>query len=199
MNANREFSKQKIIKVSNLIPSEFCKFFTHVLLRCSEFPELQTYDPQTQTKAVMGHHIMFDTILEYLWPAMEAITQEELLPTYSYARLYSNNDELAKHVDRPACEVSVTIQLAKSHDDYTWPIYMDNEKFNLVEGDGVIYSGCDTVHWREPCNGPEDFYSGQLFLHYVRKNGPYANQVGDPLVCHELKQSVPLFIKNRVK
>ena len=109
---------------------------------------------------------------------IEGFVGEDLLPTYAYARLYSNGDELKVHSDRPACEVSVTIQLGRSH-HYAWPIYMGGQRFDMAEGDGIIYPGCGVDHWREPCNGPNGYYSGQVFLHYVRKNGPYANEVGD--------------------
>jgi hypothetical protein len=129
-------------------------------------------------KAILDHEIMFETLQERLWPTIEAVVGEELLPTYAYARLYSNGDELLKHSDRPACEVSVTIQLGRSH-NYAWPIYMGGNRYDMAEGDGVIYRGCDIEHWREVCNGPTDYYSGQVFLHYVRKNGACAGQAGD--------------------
>jgi hypothetical protein len=129
-------------------------------------------------KAILDHEIMFETLQERLWPTIEAVVGEELLPTYAYARLYSNGDELLKHSDRPACEVSVTIQLGRSH-NYAWPIYMGGNRYDMAEGDGVIYKGCDIDHWRNVCDGPADYYSGQVFLHYVRKNGAYAGQAGD--------------------
>jgi hypothetical protein len=109
---------------------------------------------------------------------MNELMQELMLPTYSYARIYANGDELKKHKDRPACEVSVTIQLGRSH-HYSWPIYMGGQRFDIGEGDGVIYPGCDVEHWRDECVGPEGYYSGQVFLHFVRKNGQYAAEVGD--------------------
>jgi hypothetical protein len=121
---------------------------------------------------------MFETLHERLWPTIENITGEELIPTYAYARLYSNEDVLERHTDRPACEVSVTIQLGRSH-HYAWPIYMGGKRFDMAEGDGVIYPGCDIEHWRDTCEGPEGYYSGQVFLHFVRKNGEYASEVGD--------------------
>lgn len=129
-------------------------------------------------KAILDHEVMFETLQERLWPLIETVVGEELLPTYAYARLYSNGDELKKHSDRPACEVSVTIQLGRSH-HYAWPIYMGGQRFDMAEGDGIIYPGCDVEHWRESCNGPNNYYSGQVFLHYVKKNGKYANEAGD--------------------
>jgi hypothetical protein len=56
---------------------------------------------------------------------------------------------------------------------------MGGHRFDLVEGDGVIYKGCDVLHWRDKCNGPPDYYSGQLFCHFVRANGPFVEFAGD--------------------
>ncbi len=187
---------QKAVKIENLVPNEFCQFFTHVLLKEAD-KKLVYNDPQSpNAKAILSHHLIFDTLLEYLWDTIEKIVGEELLPTYSYARLYSNKDILKEHKDRPACEVSVTIQLGKSH-DYAWSIFMGGIEMKLNEGDAVLYNGCDISHWRNECQGPEGYYSGQVFLHYVRKNGLYADQYGDVENC--FNNNVPIFIKNRLQ
>jgi hypothetical protein len=170
---------QNPILLRQLIPVEFCHFFTHVLMRQGDLDTAPRGDTQIpNAKAILSHEYMFETLHERLWPIVEQVVGEKLIPTYAYARLYSNGDELTKHTDRPACEVSVTIQLGRSH-HYAWPIYMGGQRFDMAEGDGVVYPGCDIEHWREPCAGPDDYYSGQVFLHYVRKDGQHAGQVGD--------------------
>ena len=175
------------IYVKGIIPIEFCHFYTHVLMRS----KTEADDQVPTALSVVHHDVMFETLQERIWGVLEDIISEELLPTYAYSRLYSNGDVLEKHKDRPACEVSITIQLGRSH-HYAWPIYMGNQRYDLAEGDGVIYSGCDVEHWRDVCAGPEGYYSGQLFLHYVRKNGKYANEFGD-----STNREAPSFIKNR--
>jgi hypothetical protein len=182
----------QIIHLSNLLPKEFCYYFTHALLRQAEEKDTKKDVQVPNALAVMHHEVMLDTLLEYLWPTIEAVVQEELLPTYSYARLYGNENALEKHIDREACEVSVTIQLGRSH-NYSWPIYMDSVQYELNEGDAIIYPGCTVEHWRNKCAGPNGYYSGQIFLHYVRKNGDFANQFGDSTV-----RKIPSFVKNRV-
>jgi hypothetical protein len=127
---------------------------------------------------VMSHDIIFETIGERIWPFLENILGEELIPTYSYARLYQNGSILGKHTDRPSCEISISIQLGRSH-HYSWPFYAEGKRFDLAEGDGVLYKGCEVEHWRNPCDGPEGYYSGQVFCHFVRVNGPYASYSGD--------------------
>lgn len=168
------------IHVKNIVPVEFCKFFTHVLMRQADLqPKGDAQIPSA--RAILDHEYMFETLHERLWPLVESIIGEALIPTYAYARLYSNGDVLERHKDRPACEVSVTVQLGRSH-HYAWPIYMGGQRFDLAEGDGVIYPGCDVEHWREKCDGPDGYYAGQVFLHFVRKNGPYVSEVGDSTV-----------------
>ncbi len=166
------------VHLTKLLPVEFCLFFTHVLMRQAGMDGKKGDSQIPNAKAILDHEVMFETLQERLWPTIEAIVGEELLPTYAYARLYSNGDELLKHSDRPACEVSVTIQLGRSH-HYAWPIYMGGNRYDMAEGDGIVYRGCDVEHWREICNGPTDYYSGQVFLHYVRKNGAHVGQAGD--------------------
>lgn len=185
------FRKHGAVHVSGILPKEFCQFFTHVLMRQQYLDGKKGDEQIPNAKAILDHEVMFETLQERLWPVIENIVGEELLPTYAYARLYSNGDELVNHKDRPACEVSVTIQLGRSH-HYAWPIYMGGQRFDMGEGDGIVYSGCDIEHWREPCNGPKDYYSGQVFLHYVKKNGEHVNHAGDSTVRNPVS-----YIKNR--
>jgi hypothetical protein len=97
---------------------------------------------------------------------MEEITGLKLLPTYSYYRMYINGSILEKHSDRPSCEISVTVCLASSGED--WPIYMEGASCSLNPGEAVVYLGCDLNHWREEFKGD---YCSQSFLHYVDANG----------------------------
>jgi len=186
------FNKHGAVHITKLIPPDFYKFFTHVLMRQADLsPRGDQQIPNA--KAILDHEYMFETLHELYWDVLEGIVGEELLPTYAYARLYSNGDVLEKHTDRPACEVSVTIQLGRSH-HYAWPIYMGGMRFDMAEGDGVIYKGCDVEHWRDKCDGPDGYYSGQVFLHYVRKNGPYASEAGD-----SMHRNTYSYIKNRAE
>jgi hypothetical protein len=104
------------------------------------------------------------------------ICGKELLPTYSYSRIYQPGDELKPHVDRPSCEVSVTVNIANKGE--VSPIYMKyggNEPAVCIlnPGDAVIYKGCKTSHWRNPTL--EGQLTVQFMLHYVDKNGPNAS------------------------
>lgn len=176
---NEQFEKFGAIYVPRLLSQHLCYFFTHVLLRKADLdPVSDQQVPSSLT--VMHHEIMFETLQEAVWPMIENALGEPLMPTYSYSRLYHNGDTLEKHTDRPACEVSATIQLGRSH-HYSWPIYMGGKRYDMAEGDAIIYKGCDIEHWRDACDGPEGYYSGQVFVHFVKKNGQHTSQVGDPV------------------
>ena len=101
------------------------------------------------------------------------LIEESVLPTYSFCMVYGPNSQLIKHLDRPACEISLTVHLGG---DAEWPIFIKKPSgeeipFKLNPGDAVIYLGCIAEHWREKFTG--QCYS-QVFLHYVRANGPNA-------------------------
>ncbi len=164
--------------LKNLIPKEFCQFFTHILLRNIDLQEKKEDDQVPNSLTLMSHDIVFETLQERLWERVEKTVGRKLIPTYAYARLYQNGNTLEKHTDRPACEVSVTIQLGRSH-HYSYPIYLEGQRIDLSEGDGVLYHGMDQEHWRDECAGPDGYYSGHVFLHYVYADGDHASEIGD--------------------
>ena len=131
---------------------------------------------------------VMETLLMYMIPIMKAKTGLELIPTYSYTRLYEKGNILKRHKDRPSCEVSTTLHLGGDE----WPIFLDPSGQNFVIdeyknihkpgapkgvrvdlkiGDMLIYAGCELEHWREPFEGS---VCSQVFLHYNHANGPFA-------------------------
>jgi len=131
---------------------------------------------------------VMETLLMYMIPIMKAKTGLELIPTYTYTRLYEKGNILKRHKDRPSCEVSTTLHLGGDE----WPIFLDptggdfvidefkeihkpnapkGVRVDLKIGDMLIYSGCDLEHWREPFQGN---VCSQVFLHYNHANGPFA-------------------------
>lgn len=105
----------------------------------------------------------------YLSLDMEMYTGEGLIPTYSYLRVYKKGDELKRHIDRNSCEFSVTLTLRREPNDDIWPIYLETDDVHKVEleaGDGLIYKGIESPHWRDKFEGSR---LAQVFLHYVRR------------------------------
>jgi len=134
-------------------------------------------------------HVM-ETLLMKMLPVMKKETGLDLIPTYSYSRIYKNGDILRRHKDRPSCEISTTLNLGGE----PWPIFIDGTgadsvideyksiikpnappgtKVLLDVGDMLVYSGCELEHWREPFEGNT---CAQVFLHYNHVNGPFAEK-----------------------
>ena len=150
--------------------------------------------------------MVMETLMMKVLPKMQQQTGLQLIPTYSYARLYKKGDILKRHKDRPSCEISTTINLGGD----PWPIFIDGTGSNnvvdeyknihkpnapkgtkvlLEVGDMLVYSGCELEHWREPFEGN---ICGQVFLHYNHVNGPFADKNkfdGRP------KLGLPAFVK----
>ena len=112
---------------------------------------------------------VMETLLQYVRPVMKDKTKLDLIPTYSYARIYSKGNILKKHKDRPSCEISTTLNLG----GHQWSIYLEGIKVDLKQGDMLIYSGCDLEHWREPFTKE---FCVQVFLHYNHANGKYGKE-----------------------
>ena len=141
------------------------------------------------TPAIYGDPVM-EKILLSLVPSVERASGRKLFPTYSYFRVYKRGDTLARHKDRPSCEISVSVCLGYRA-PRTWPLCVEGSSgiyaARLEPGDGLLYKGVECAHWRDPFEGES---ATQVFLHYVDQNGPYAEWRFD-------KRSEPLQAANR--
>lgn len=134
-------------------------------------PASFSFDTQCKiSPAIRNFYPLLELLIDKI-PDMVSIVGEKLFPTYCYARLYKEGDDLAVHRDRHGCEISVTLHL--SNDGVEWPIKFKTPKdevvsVNLKPGQAVVYLGCEAPHWRESYTGTD---YRQVFLHYVRARG----------------------------
>ena len=139
--------------------------------------DIQSFSPAWYNDPLMN------SILYLKLSKVELESKLKLYPTYAYWRYYVFGGTLKKHLDRPACEVSVTACI-KKYDD--WPIVVEGVSFELKEGDAVLYSGCDQEH------GRPGVYKGdgiaQVFLHYVNQIGPNKYHAYDQLKEKSISQ-----------
>ena len=127
-------------------------------------------DPQAPNSHALYDFMPFLRLLVEKVPEVSELLGEKVLPTYTYARVYKEGSELLRHRDRPACEISLTLNLSKDKD---WSIYFQRPdgsetSTELEPGDAVMYLGCQADHWRNKFEGQECV---QLFMHYVRSYG----------------------------
>jgi hypothetical protein len=131
---------------------------------------------------------------------LEKVLGNKLYNTYYYDRFYFPGQELTRHADRDACEISVTVHISSNLQE-PWTIWIktpdtyndstkseiiakgENRSVILSAGDGMIYKGCERPHWREPMPTEyertwygkrvekEGLYYHQIFFHYVLADG----------------------------
>lgn len=175
-NLVETFKVKKCVAIKNFVDVSTIKIISRYLqnkIICGDWNEkvsnkitkLSCYaDPLTES-----------LLIEYK-NKVESICSKELLPTYSFVRIYQPGEGLIPHTDRSSCEISVTINVDNMGE--LSPIYMQCDKDNPSEyflnpGDAVVYKGCEIKHWRP--NMKEGQKTVQFMLHYVDKNGLFAH------------------------
>jgi len=180
------FKEQKYEVIRNAISSELASFIDTEFELIKNFWYLHLNAPPSEGEYPYGDQqvpnsfsfyspFCFESLSIALLPLMEEVTGKELYQTYTYGRIYYKGATMKKHTDRGSCEYSGTINL--STDDLPWEIWFENTKgedvsITLEPGDMIIYQGMDLNHWRNEFLGDR---LSQAFLHYVDKNGPYAD------------------------
>jgi hypothetical protein len=185
MTDAEHFEKHGCVLVKNFVDEQtiavVSQYFENKIRRGEWVQTTKNGDP-TSRYAYYSDPLI-EVLLQASKEAVEYATGKELIPTYSYSRVYQPGESLKPHVDRPACEISVTVNVATKGD--ISPVYTqygqnDPEKHVLNPGDAVVYMGCDVMHWRQPLKDGQ--LNVQFMLHYVDKNGPNAEYAKDKRV-----------------
>ncbi len=199
------FKEKKYTVIKKAISYELANFgFNYLLLKreavawmhknnyISEFtPGFGTWkDKQIPNTFSCYSDFFMETLMMKVLPIMQQRTDMNLIPCYTYTRIYKKGDILKRHSDRPSCEISTTLHLGGD----PWKIFLDptGQKtvideykqihkpnapkgipVDLEVGDMLVYSGCELEHWREPFQGDN---CAQVFLHYNNIDGPFGTQ-----------------------
>jgi hypothetical protein len=169
MSSTNDFLKQKYTIERNFLDSNVVKF-------------LESYYLQTMAKG-KGHiahdrtsyntygEACADTLLYAMREKMEAATDLQLNPGFSFVRLYRKGEKLRKHLDRGANEINCTIQIF-APTPWALGVEVDGKEIivNQEDGDALIYHGLEIPHWRDEYTGEKHL---QLILAYVIKDGAH--------------------------
>lgn len=187
-----EFREKWYVVQRGVLSADALRSLHDYALTLAANPRVALGDTQVSNAPVAYGDPRLDALLEQLRGQVEQATGVQLFPTYSYLRVYQHGNVLKAHMDRPAAEISMTVNLGMSAAE-PWPIWIAGPRgvssIALNPGDGLIYRGCDCYHWREPFPGN---HLAQVFLHYVDRNGPNAEWKFDkrPRLSIPLGQSV---------
>ena len=135
----------------------------------------QEVENQVEGSLARYWHPQYRKIHSGVRKKLEKEIGRKLYNTYYYDRYYFPGQELSKHADRPACEISVSIHISTNLPDdlKDWPFkiktpdtYTDKKKTAILvpgeersavlnAGDGLLYKGCERPHWRDPMPTPK--------------------------------------------
>lgn len=141
----------------------------------------------------------FQPLTFFLWgltPTISTLLGRELLPTYSYFRIYRQSDICRVHSDRPSSEHGLSLTLAYS-DDKIWNLQVGKERTEMLYplsedfgtmdyasigmevGDAVLYQASHYAHGRITPN--PNAWSAHVFMFYVDRDGPYREHAFDQM------------------
>ena len=113
------FKTKKYQVIRGVLSKELANFiFNYMMLQrdavdlMMKHNKLNPHNPFIGTRTdpqVLGTYSKYadwamETLLQYMRPIMKAKTGMDLIPTYSYTRLYEKGNKLRRHKDRPSCE-----------------------------------------------------------------------------------------------
>jgi hypothetical protein len=174
-----EFKKNGYFAARGLVTRRGLSFLYDYASKSARGGSMTSGDEQIPATPCRYADPFMESLLEMLVPKAESITSLRLFPTYSYFRVYKTGDVLKRHLDRPACEVSLTLNLGFEAEK-PWPIWLEvngeARTVSLEPGDALLYKGIELPHWREPFMGE---HSAQVFLHFVDRDGQHKEWMYD--------------------
>ena len=202
MSETEEYRRQGYVALPRLFPVEILHAFYQQLQADMKrggrsMGSFKARGPLLSRDAIEIYAYQYPPMLTFLWgltPRMAAVAGCELLPTYSYLRLYQQGDICRVHSDRHACEHSLSLTIAYG-ENKPWPLSVETARSEpnaavvdqfadapfasvpMAAGDGVAYQGVHHRHGRVEPN--PNSWSAHLFLHWVDRNGPYKAEAFD--------------------
>lgn len=213
---NEEFDKNGYLLIKNLwdpnelyrpVPLERgrIKYWGKKIHQFDFFP----VEEQVPGSLAVYSHPQYRTIHSQVRLKLEKIIGRKLYNTYYYDRFYFSGHGLDVHLDRDACEISVSIHISTNLEE-CWPLWIktpderdennsdiiinkgENRFVCLEPGDGMLYKGCERPHWRDPIPSrhkeslirkvfkkEDNTYYHQVFFHYVLADGIRAHCADD--------------------
>ncbi len=177
--------------------------------KLDQFTVTSEVESQVEGSLARYNHPQYRKIHSGIRLKLEKILGRKLYNTYYYDRYYFPGQELTRHADRDACEISVTLHISTNIEE-EWPIWIktpdvykdkdkrefltagENRSVLLQAGDAMIYKGCERPHWRDRMPGVLQtslaqfnntstslLYYHQIFFHYVLQDGERAHCAWD--------------------
>jgi len=121
-------------------------------------------------------HTVTESLLVLLTSKVEDVVNEPLIPTYSFAHIYRDGENVYTNTSKLSCEITLSIQLQTYNVLNTdgWSIILNGVDYHMNDGDGVLYEGINCTHERQQLHTGNNGFHIQAHLNYVRANGRFA-------------------------
>lgn len=186
-----ELAEKRFVQLDNLLTAETCQLLSKRVHILQSAGKLKECDLCPLSQWVYGDDC-FAEVHQFFCEKLSSLFGIELVATFNAVRLYSQNATLPKHIDREACELSLSIPIDYSGDEL-WPIYLSEEKqeaqgnpISLKIGDGIVLQGAKVYHWRKPLKNQ---WQIQAFFFFVDATGEFKEQAGDIIERYPQQES----------
>jgi hypothetical protein len=119
--------------------------------------------------AIYGDPVV-ESLFELLTSRLSALVGTPVEPSYGYLRVYLAGADLAAHIDREACEYTLSVAINGMLEGAAWALHARDLtgahiEQSLAPGDAILMRGREVSHWRETL---ESGWAAYAFLHWVR-------------------------------
>lgn len=196
--AKEFYEKNKYAVIAQLLPKVQMKAMRRYYRKYIASGFMPFGDGQVNRRYYQHNEPLARVIHQNLAKLMSFVIGEEVIPSYVYAAHYIENAYLEPHTDRAQCEFSISFQIdylpEPDNNLSPWGLFVwepefaegkpiaylsnkfpgaseiddKNQRVYLASGDGLVYKGCELIHYRYPL--PKDHQSTSLFFHYVGKD-----------------------------
>lgn len=157
--------------LEDVFTAEQCQQFTDGLFQMKSVNALQYENSNDYvTGSYGGNCEEFEQALRDLTPRVADELRLKIKPANTYGRIYVNGGRLAKHVDRPGLDCTLSVSL-KSTLTTEWPLYCidkhgDTVALHIPDGDGGMMFGQAIQHWRDELACAPHQWTAKLFMHW---------------------------------
>lgn len=171
----RFYKRERYVVLRNIIPPYFIaairKYFR--ALREGGYMMLDQHTVKGK-RLVLYNDEVAQFAARQMSAIVSAVTGEEAMSAFTFVVTYLSGSRLGKHRDRPQCVWNISFLVDCNSEESDWPLFLEiggkKREATLQIGDGVLYSGYDTPHWRNTI--PKGRTETVITCHFVPADYP---------------------------
>jgi hypothetical protein len=160
------------VPLSGLLPAAHVGALRRYYRYHMRLGSFQLGDDQTSGRYVAYDEPMTRYIHHQLTRTISDVIGKVIEPSYSYLAFYQGGATLEPHIDREACEYTLSLCIDATPEPMTygaWPLHLITpdgpRSFTLGIGDALLFRGRQFAHWRDQL--PEGYTASSVLFHFV--------------------------------